>query len=125
MSIDFEPSHLGAHSHELPRGPRVRLRLVQIRDRRAIQSFLAAHRVTASELQAARLVASDPQRRVAVCATALLGATETVVGVASIDVGATEPDLLVVDAELTEGLDDLLTRALQRRANTIAARRAA
>lgn len=125
MGIDFEPSYLGGHSHELPRGPRVRLRLVQIRDQRAIGSFLTEHGIASGELEAARLAASDPQERVAICATAFAGGSEMVIGVASIDVGAEDPELLVVDSELTDGLEDLLTQALLRRAQSIAARRAA
>jgi hypothetical protein len=125
VPIDFEPSYLGAHSHELRRGPRVRLRLVQIRDQRVIRSFLSDQAHPSPDLAAARLVAGDPRERVAICAMAFVGGTEMVIGVGSIEVGAEDPDLLVVDAELTEGLDELLTLALQRRADIIRARRAA
>jgi hypothetical protein len=109
----------------LPRGPRVRLRLAQIRDLRAISAFLAQRSESPEQLDLARLVRADPRERVAVCATALIGSRETVVGVGAIDVGATEPDLLVVDAELTDGLRELLEAALRRRADAIAERIAA
>jgi hypothetical protein len=125
VGSSFEPSVLGAHSHGLPRGPRVRLRLVQFRDEREIRAFLADHGRPAPDLEAARLTRSDPQRCVAISATALVGGTETIVGVGAIEVGADEPDLLVIDPRLTEGLDELLSQALWKRAETIASRRAA
>jgi hypothetical protein len=96
-----------------------------MRDQRAIASFLSERGVASGELLAARLVTSDPQQRVVICATAFLGASETVVGVGSIHVGEPAADMLVVDSELTDGLDELLTQALVRRAETIAERRAA
>ena len=103
----------------------MRLGLAQIRDARAIGAFLAERRSGSQELEVARLVRADPRRRVAVCANALLDATETVVGVGAIEVGASEPDLLVVDSALTDGLEELLRRALRRRADAIAERIAA
>ncbi len=125
MVPNIEPSHLGAHWHDLARGPRVRLRLVQIRDQREIRSFLAAHGSSTPDLDAARLTKSDPRRCVVICATALVGGAETLVGVGAIEVGADEPDVLVTDSGLTEGLEHLLRQALAKRAETIAARRAA
>ncbi len=123
MALNLDPTALGAHSHSLPRGPRVRLRLARNRDAGAIAVLLADH--GPSQLDLARLVRADPRRRVTICATALLGAAETVVGVGSIEVGMAEPDLLAVDADLTGGLVPLLTDTLVRRAQAIAARNAA
>jgi hypothetical protein len=121
----LDDSVLGAHSHLLPRGPRVRLRLAQIRDARAIRAFLGEHGFDPDGLEANRLVRVDPRLRVTICATALIGSTETVIGVGAIEVGASEPDVLVVDEALTDGLDALLRRALRGRAAAIADRRAA
>jgi hypothetical protein len=124
VGIDFDPFVLGAHFHSLPRGPRVRLRLAQIRDARAIQVFLASHGFDADGLDALRLVRADPRRRIAICANALIGGSETILGVAAIDVGADEPDLMIVDGQLTDGLDELLRSALRARADAIADRAA-
>jgi hypothetical protein len=122
--MSFDPAVLGAHSHSLPRGPRVRLRLAQIRDARTIQAFLAQHGFDADGLDAQRLVHADPRQRIAVCATALIAGTETILGVGAVDVGAPEPDLLVVDQELTDGLDELIRAALLRRSEAISDRAA-
>jgi hypothetical protein len=125
VALNLDPAALGAHSHALPRGPRVRLRLAQTRDAGAIAHLLAEHGLDPSDLDVARLLRADPRRRVTICATALLGGSETVVGVGSSEVGLPEPDVLAVDAELTDGLEDLLTEAVQRRAEAIAERAAA
>ncbi len=101
----------------------MRLRLAQNRDAGAIAQLLADRRP--SNLDVARVVRADPRQRVTICATALLSASETVVGVGSIEVGMTEPDLLAVDSELTTGLQPLLIDTLLRRAQGIAERPAA
>jgi hypothetical protein len=124
VAISFDLAVLGAHSHPLPRGPRVRLRLAQIRDARAIQAFLAGHGFEDDGLDAQRLVHADPRQRIAICATALIAGTETILGFGAIDVGATEPDLLFVDRELTDGLDALMRDALLRRSEAISSRAA-
>lgn len=67
----------------------------------------------------------DPRRRVVICASALIESSETVVGVGAIGLGDREPELLVVDDQLTEGLDVLLRRALIGRSSAAANRRAA
>lgn len=76
----------------------------------------------------ARLVRFDPRRRLVICATALIGSRESVVGIGGIDIdpdGHGHPDILVVDDEQTEGLDQLLTRALVGRAAAAVRSRAA
>ncbi len=76
----------------------------------------------------ARLVRFDPRVRLVICATALIGSRESVVGVGALDLEPsreTQPDPLVVDAEQTEGLDELLARALLGRAAAVARTRAA
>jgi hypothetical protein len=109
----------------LSRGPRVTLRLARGRDLTGIRALLERRGGGLEDLDVARLVRCDPRRRIVLCATALLGSAEVVVGVGAIDVGAGLPDLLVVDDALTEGLDQLLTHALIGRATAIARARAA
>ncbi len=79
----------------------------------------------ADELDVARLVLCDPRRRIVICASGLIGSVETVVGFGAIEVGAAEPDLLIVDTEQTEGLGELMTAALRSRSASIAERPAA
>ena len=65
--------------------------------------------------------------RAVICATALIAASETLVGIGAIELDSDppRPDTLVVDEALTDGLDELLTRALLGRANVLARSRAA
>jgi hypothetical protein len=124
----FDPGALLARSYPLPRGPRVRLRLAQLRDAPAIRALLERHGVDPEDLQIARLVRFDPRTRVVISATALIGSSETMVGIGAIELDANplaEPDTLVVDEQLTEGLDELVKRALVGRAAAIARTRAA
>jgi hypothetical protein len=117
-----EPVDTGAllaRSYALPYGPRVRLRLARRSDLPAIRALLGRRGVPASELSLDRLVRYDPQRRVVMCASALVGGTETIVGIGAIDLASeAEPDTLVVDDGLTDGLAELLGTALVRRAQT-------
>lgn len=112
--------------HTLPNGVSVRLRLVQRRDEQGIRRLLAAASREVPDTEVMRLVRHDPCIRVVICAAALIGASETVVGVVA---GQRTPnavaDLLVVDLAVGEGLEELLAGALQARAHTIAASRAA
>ena len=80
------------------------------------------------ELELARLVRFDPRRRLVICATALVGSVDAVVGVGAIDLGdrdAPVPSLVVVDHGATEGLAELISEALIGRARTAAGARAA
>jgi hypothetical protein len=117
-----------ARYYALPTGLRVRLRLVRRRDRDGIRDLFAAQGRPADELELARLVAFDGLRRVVLVATALIGATETVVGVGAVDLGAREPSgpaLLVVDEALADDLRPLLADALVSHAATLMRTRAA
>ena len=125
MLSSFDPGALLSRSYELPRGPRVRLRLARPGDGRAIRGLLAQRGIDPEELELTRLLHSDPRHRVVICATALVGSVETIVGLGAIDVEATDPDTLVVDERLTDGLGDLLMAALAGRAAAIAGSRAA
>jgi hypothetical protein len=107
--------------HSLPHGPVVRMRLAQVRDIPAIRELLLA---AGSGVEAGTLVRIDPRRRIVICATALIGTAETLVGVAAMDAGAAEPNLVCVDEALADGLSDLLERALAARASALAYRAA-
>jgi hypothetical protein len=77
----------------------------------------------ADDVALGRLVRYDPSQRAVICATAPLGGTELIVGVGAIDLrGDGEPETLVVDEALTEGLVDLLASALVGRARAHARR---
>jgi hypothetical protein len=132
MASAFDPGALLSHVYQLPRGPRVRLRLVQRRDEAGIRALLAQHGDELEDLEVRRLVHFDPRRRVVICATALVGASETLVGLGAIELpdessadAKPEPEVLVVDEHLTDGLDELLTAALTGRAMALARARAA
>ena len=113
-------------SYALERGPRVRLRLATTRDAAAIRALLERQGIEAEEVEIARLVRSDPRRRLVICATALIGSAESLGGIGAIDLdGGGEPDTLYVDDSLSDELAELLSRALIGRAAAIRASRAA
>jgi hypothetical protein len=116
-----------SRSFELPAGPRVRLRMAHRSDLFAIRALLEQRGVDATELELSRLVSYDPRERIVICAVAWLGGAETIVGVgASYLARGSEPETLVVDERLTEGLGTLLTMALaDRRRASRRGRRAA
>ena len=106
-----------ARTYALPAGPRVRLRLARRGDRASVGRLLADRGVGASELEVLRLLSYDPSERVVICAFAPLEGAETLVGIGAIDlVGGAEPDTVVVDERLTEGLGELLGDLLADRA---------
>src|SRR6202035_5498082 len=87
MASSFDPGALMSRSYALPRGPRVRLRLARSRDLPSVRALLERAGVDAPELQAVRLVRADPRRWVVICATGLIGSTETLLGVGEIELG--------------------------------------
>jgi hypothetical protein len=137
MNSSFDPGALLAHSYRLPGGELVCLRLARSRDLPAIAHLYARSGLPCTELELARLARCDPRRRLVICATALVEAAETVVGVGAIDLGpidrgplhrgqelALAPDALVVDELAGEGLGELIYRALIGRVSAIAQARA-
>jgi hypothetical protein len=114
-----------AYTHPLPRGPRVHLRLARARDSEGIAALLRDAGHKAEQLDVARLVRFDPRARCVICATGLADGRERVVGVGAIALGGREPELLVVDETLTEGLRELLRWALLSRAQRSSGARAA
>jgi hypothetical protein len=127
MADEFEPGALLGRTFPLPRGPRVRLRLARVSDLPAIEALLERKGIAADELTLARLVRVDPRKRLVICASALTGFGEELVGIGAIDVDLeprVEPAAVVVDERLTDGLDALLASALLGRARTLALARA-
>jgi hypothetical protein len=114
-----------ARHYLLPDGLRVCLRLARVRDREGLRRLCASRGAELDELELARLVAFDPRRRLVICATALIGSAETVLGAGAIDLtGDADPWLLVTD-ERAEGLGPLLVDALLGRAQALRRARAA
>ena len=124
MLDGFDPGALLARYYDLPRGPRVCLRLARVADLPGLEDLFARQGQSVDGLELARLVRSDPRRRLVICAAGLIGSVPTVVGVAAVSLGAggsDAPDLLVVDSDMTDGLDELLVAAVNGRAEALAA----
>jgi hypothetical protein len=117
MSEPIDTGALLTRTYELAAGPRVRLRLARRSDLRALRALLEQRGVEATELELERLLRYHPGRRTVICATAPVDGTELLVGVGAIALEPdAEPDTIVVDERLTDGLGDLLYRALVGRA---------
>lgn len=126
MTSAFDPGALLARYYELPRGPRVCLRLARVRDLTGIEDMLHRQGLTVTGLELARLLRSHPRERVVICAAALIGSAETIVGIGVIELDgdAPSPTWVVADGEATEGLEELLEDALVGRARALARRAA-
>ena len=118
MADDLDTGALLARTYELPNRRRVRLRMARRSDLPGLQALLAQRGIEPAALELERLVRYDPRRRLVLCATAPIDGTEAVVGVGAIELGAPrpEPDTIVVDERVTEGLPELLNAALVGRA---------
>ena len=103
--------------HRLPDGLPVRLRLARAGDQRLLELLLERLGVEASPLEVRRVLRYDPRRRVVVCASALIGKTETLVGLGAVDLTDpdAEPDTLVFDRRLAPELGTLLRDGLRGR----------
>jgi hypothetical protein len=114
-----------SRAHTLEDGHRVRLRNARPSDSSAIAQLLEERGVARSEppeLDVYRLIRFDPRRRLAICATALIGNVEQIVAVGSIAIGADAPELVVARSEPA---GELVRLALLSRAAEIGARTAA
>jgi hypothetical protein len=126
MAEKHDPGALLARYHPLPRGPRVCLRLARRRDLAGIADLYARQGIALHELSLARLVSFDLLDMLVLCATALIGSRDMVLGVGAIELHRpTEPTLVVVDEDETDGLAELLSGALVTHATALADARAA
>jgi hypothetical protein len=118
MAEDLDTGALLARTYSLPNRQRVRLRLARRSDLPGLADLLGQRGIEPSPLELERLVRYDPRRRLVLCATAPIGGTEAVVGVGAIELRPPlpEPDTVVVDERLTDGLPQLLHSALVGRA---------
>jgi hypothetical protein len=130
MIASFDPGALLGASYRLADGTRVRLRMVAPSDRQRVRALVQACASCDDELVTERLLRFDPRTRAVVCATALIGGCETMVGVGAIDLTADGPrapipNPLLVAEFAPAGVADLLAGALLGRAGALARTRAA
>jgi hypothetical protein len=128
MDSSLDPGALLGHTYVLSGGLRVRLRLARSSDTLWIRNLLAERSADGEELPPPQLVEFDPRQRVVLCATALIGGSETLIGVGSIALDGDEPaqpDMVIVDGQHGAELAELLTGALVGRAQTLVRGRAA
>src|SRR5436309_2566181 len=119
MDHGFESGALLGHLYTLERGSAVRLRLARTSDAHGIAELLRGEGFGAGDLDVGRLVHFDPRRRYVLCATGLIGATETLLGIGSIALDgapAPKPDLVVLRPGAPTEVAQLLTSALIGRA---------
>ena len=76
-SGEYDPAV--GRSYQLGDGPRVRLRMVGPRDAASIRALLDRQGLEVDDLELARLVRFDPRCRAVICASALIGPTETII----------------------------------------------
>jgi hypothetical protein len=120
MDERHDAGALLARYHPLPRGPRVCLRLARRRDLAGMADLYARQGIPVHDLSLARMVSFDLLSRLVLCAAALIDSTETILGVGAIELDRpTEPTLLVVDRQQTDGLTELLAGALVAHATAI------
>jgi hypothetical protein len=128
MSLDIEHREHrdrrdpAAARHVLAGGAVVTLRPVRPRDLDAVGSLAARNGIMCEELELARLVRSDPGRRLVLCAGAAVDGVETVVGIGVIELGrwSTMPSMVLVDPSVGAGLSRLVADALIDHARELA-----
>lgn len=122
MSVDFHHRVPAPQTYVLARGPQVQLRPVRLRDLDSLRELAAKAGLVCDELELARLVRSDAGERLVLCATGLVDGAEALLGVGTIELGrsVTMPSMLLVDAQLTDGLHAVLAEALLVRARELA-----
>lgn len=103
------------------------LRLARLRDLRGVEDLFAREGYGLTRLELERLLRSHPRERLLLCATALIGGTETVVGFGAIglDRPGDSPTEIITDSELAPDLGSLVAEALLGRAEALVRARAA
>ena len=117
MASSFTRGPLLGQTFPLGEGVDVRLRLAHFSDWPAIAKLMThpSTEIAQPAPEARRLVQFDPRRCYVVCASALIGSTERLVGVGAIGMTADrvgEPDVMIVDPELGEATDPQVSEAL-------------
>jgi hypothetical protein len=108
---------LSGRSHRLDGGLRVRLRLARPGDRPLVADLLERLGFQPSHSALLDVMRFDPHRRAVVCATALVGGTERVVGFGAVDLQSTgAPATVVAEPEHGGELIRLLRGGLRARA---------
>jgi hypothetical protein len=129
MSLDVDHREHSDHRapapvhHVLSDGTAVSLRPARARDLEALGSLAERNGVMCEELELARLVRSDSSQRLVLCASTVVDAAETVVGVGFIELerSSTMPSMVLVDPSVGAGLSRLVADALIDRARELAA----
>jgi hypothetical protein len=117
---DVSPATL-AHSHRLDGGLRVRIRLARPADQPLVADLLGRLGFQPSHSLLLDVMRFDPHRRAVVCATALVGGTERVVGFGAADLQSRgAPATVVAEPEHGRELVRLLRGGLRARAQLTA-----
>ncbi len=104
------------HSHRLDGGLRVRVRLARPGDQPLVAELLERLGFQPSHSLLLDVMRFDPHRRAVVCATALVGGTERVVGFGAVDLQSRgAPATVVAEPEHGRELIRLLRRGLRAR----------
>jgi hypothetical protein len=119
FSVENDPAV--GRSYQLGNGPRVRLRMVGPRDATAVRALLERQGLDVDDLELARLLRFDPRCRAVICASALIGPTETIVALGAIDLDSQSPDMVIADPDAGQALRELVADALMSRARAHAA----
>jgi hypothetical protein len=119
---------LFGRTYTLADGVQVRFRLAGPGDHLGVAALVGAEGAELDQLEVVRLLRTDPRRQAMVCATALLGARETVLGFAAAPLIdgtlAGESSLVISDQQLGNELRELLVHALTTRLRGASPRRA-
>jgi hypothetical protein len=103
-----------ARTHTLPDGKRVRLRMARARDEEALRVLLR-RRPRRHGADPRALAHFDPRHRVVVCATALVGSSQEIVGMGAADLNSEQPPEVVIAEDQSRELAELLRRTLDGR----------
>lgn len=100
-------------STTLTSGLRLRLRIPHRSDAEGLRDLLGQLGVPADDLAISRLLRFDPRERVTVVAGVLIDRSEEIVGIAVMEHGASEPELLAADEARAPGTAAALAGALR------------